>query len=329
MLESARRSGLNPEMSKQAATKVVKFVALYDALAVHATDTVEEVISQVLTHTGYREHLMKQDSEEADNRIANIDELQAAAQEFDAQHPHDGGLQAYLESAVLVNETDAWESNDNAVTLMTLHAAKGLEFPVVFLVGVEEGTLPHERSMQDPAQLEEERRLLFVGITRAQEELQLSRALYRFRRGASWPTVASQFLMELPREKMTIIEPQNSFGTSFDEFNQESDDDDWFSTDDTVHVHTEPSEYQKAETPLIQTASEMFSQDEATSEPVKRFPPELFQLEMLITHPEYGAGKIIALSGQGKKRTATVEFFSGEEKKFRLAQSPLQPAVEP
>ena len=135
--------------------------------------------------------------------------------------------------------------------------------------------------------------------------------------------------MELPREKMTIIEPQNSFGTSFDEFNQESDDDDWFSTDDTVHVHTEPSEYQKAETPLIQTASEMFSQDEATSEPVKRFPPELFQLEMLITHPEYGAGKIIALSGQGKKRTATVEFFSGEEKKFRLAQSPLQPAVEP
>ncbi len=329
MLESARRSGLNPEMSKQAATKVVKFVALYDALAVHATDTVEEVISQVLTHTGYREHLMKQDSEEADNRIANIDELQAAAQEFDSQHPHDGGLQAYLESAVLVNETDAWESNDNAVTLMTLHAAKGLEFPVVFLVGVEEGTLPHERSMQDPAQLEEERRLLFVGITRAQEELQLSRALYRFRRGASWPTVASQFLMELPREKMTIIEPQNSFGTSFDEFNQESDDDDWFSTDDTVHVHTEPSEYQKAETPLIQTASEMFSQDEATSEPVKRFPPELFQLEMLITHPEYGAGKIIALSGQGKKRTATVEFFSGEEKKFRLAQSPLQPAVEP
>ena len=329
MLESARRSGLNPEMSKQAATKVAKFVAIYDALAVHATDTVEEILGHVLTLTGYREHLLKQDSEEADNRVANVDELLTAAQEFDSQHPHDGGLQTYLESAVLVNETDAWEADDNAVTLMTLHAAKGLEFPVVFLVGVEEGTIPHERSMQDPAQLEEERRLLFVGITRAQEELQLSRALYRFRRGASWPTVASQFLMELPRDKMTIVEPQGSFGSGFDEFNQDSDDDeDWFSTGDTSQVRDESAAYEVPDTPKIQTASDLFSDHDAEAQPVKRFPPDQFQQGMLITHPEYGAGKIVALSGQGKKRTATVDFFNGEQKKFRLAQSPLQPAGE-
>lgn len=329
MLESARRSGLNPEMSKQAATKVAKFVAIYDALAVHATDTVEEILGHVLTLTGYREHLLKQDSEEADNRVANVDELLTAAQEFDSQHPHDGGLQTYLESAVLVNETDAWETDDNAVTLMTLHAAKGLEFPVVFLVGVEEGTIPHERSMQDPAQLEEERRLLFVGITRAQEELQLSRALYRFRRGASWPTVASQFLMELPRDKMTIVEPQGSFGSGFDEFNQDSDDDeDWFSTGDTSQVRDASTAYEVPDTPKIQTASDLFSDHDAEAQPVKRFPPDQFQQGMLITHPEYGAGKIVALSGQGKKRTATVDFFNGEQKKFRLAQSPLQPAGE-
>ena len=338
MLESARRSGLNPEMSKQAATKVAQFVALYDELSVHATGTVEEVLGHVLSMTGYREHLLKEDSEEADSRVANVDELLTAAQEFDNQHPQDGGLQAYLETSVLVNETDSWEANDDSVTLMTLHAAKGLEFPVVFIVGVEEGTIPHERSMQDPNQLEEERRLLFVGITRAEEELQLSRALYRFRRGASWPTVASQFLMELPREKMTVIEPQGSFGSSsFDEFNQETDDDDeWFSDDETVHVRTEPAEYkvgkqdksdEAGSSPLIQTATEMFS--EATSEvPVpKRFPPEMFQLGMLVNHPDYGAGKLVALGGTGKKRTGTVDFFSGEQKKFRLAQAPLQPAA--
>ena len=329
MLESARRSGLNPEMSKQAATKVAKFVALYDALAVHATETVEEILGHVLTLTGYREHLLKQDSEEADNRVANVDELLTAAQEFDSQHPHDGGLQTYLESAVLVNETDAWETDDNAVTLMTLHAAKGLEFPVVFLVGVEEGTIPHERSMQDPAQLEEERRLLFVGITRAQQELQLSRALYRFRRGASWPTVASQFLMELPRDKMTIVEPQGSFGSGFDEFNQDSDDEeDWFSTDSNDQLREKAATYEASKMPQIQTAANLFSDHQDEPPPVKRFPPDQFQQGMLITHPEYGAGKIVALSGQGKKRTATVEFFNGEEKKFRLAQSPLQPAVD-
>lgn len=336
MLESARRSGLNPEMSKASATKVASFVAMYDELSVHATGTVEEVLGHVLTLTGYRDFLLKEDSEEADNRVANVDELLVAAREFDNQHPHDGGLQAYLESAVLVNETDAWETEDNSVTLMTLHAAKGLEFPVVFIVGVEEGTIPHERSMQDPDQLEEERRLLFVGITRAEQELQLSRALYRFRRGASWPTVASQFLMELPREQMTVIEPQGSFSSSFNEFNQETDGDaEWFPDGDTVHIRTEPATYEvdapPAETqqkiPLIQTAAEMFSDSAEQTVPVKRFSPESFQHGMLVNHPDYGAGKIVALGGTGKKRTATVDFFSGEQKKFRLAQSPLQPAM--
>ena len=333
MLESARRSGLNPEMSKQAATKVAGFVALYDDLSVHATETVEEILGQVLQKTGYREFLMKQETEEADNRVANVDELLTAAQEFDTMHPEDGGLQAYLESAVLVNETDAWESNSDAISLMTLHAAKGLEFPVVFLVGVEEGTIPHERSMQDPEQLEEERRLLFVGITRAQQELQLSRAMYRFRRGANWPTVASQFLMELPRDKMTIIEPQGTYGAGYDEFNQEDgSDDEWFSDEDTVHVRTEPAAYEidkPANTPTttadLQTAAELFAQQPTPPPEIKRYPPEIFQQGMLITHPEYGDGKIIALGGTGKKRTATIEFFSGEEKKFRLAQSQLVP----
>ena len=92
---------------------------------------------------------------------------------------------------------------------MTLHAAKGLEFPVVFLVGLEEGLIPHERSSVDPDEVEEERRLLFVGITRAKQNLYLSRCLTRFRRGRNWPVIPSRFLMELPRIEMEISEPKS------------------------------------------------------------------------------------------------------------------------
>ncbi len=330
MLEAARKSGLIETMSKQAAAKVAAFVALYDKLSIVATLSVEEILGHVLSETGYIEYLKQADSEEADNRVANVDELLTAAQEFDAQHPDDGGLEAYLETAVLVNETDAWEANHSSVTLMTLHAAKGLEFPVVFIVGLEEGTLPHERSMNNDEQVEEERRLLFVGITRAQQELQLSRALYRFRRGASWPTVASRFLMELPRHQMTVIEPS---GMTYEEAHESVDDDvvdePWFESQPTIHVRTESATYRANADPAligpIKTAAELFGDSSEKQSVVKRCPPDYFQLGMLVSHPEYGAGKIVALSGQGKKRMATVEFFGSEQKKFRLAHSSLQP----
>jgi DNA helicase-2/ATP-dependent DNA helicase PcrA len=346
MLDAARQSGLNPEMSRQAAAKVEAFVAIYDQLSEVASGSVEEVLGQVQQRTGYRDWLAQDDSEEGHNRIANVDELLAAAQEFDNLHPEDGGLQNYLETAVLVNETDSIDSSKNAVTLMTLHAAKGLEFPVVFIVGVEEGSLPHERSMHDEENLEEERRLLFVGITRAQEELQLSRALYRFRRGANWPTVASRFLMELPREKMTIIEPGISGieGDADFDFNQEAEsieDEPWFATDAADQVRSATTVFETESFPprcrdtgvegsagkgpelRIRTAAEMLS---GHSAPAKRQSPDSWYTGMHVSHPDYGRGEIIALGGQGRKRMATVEFSDGRSEKFVLAFCPLQPA---
>ena len=115
-----------------------------------------------------------------------------------------------LEQAALVSDTDIWESEADFVTLMTLHGAKGLEFPCVYIVGLEDGILPHERSSGDDDEIEEERRLLFVGITRAKEQLQISRCMNRFRKGSYWPAIASRFLMELPREEMQIFEPVSS-----------------------------------------------------------------------------------------------------------------------
>ena len=133
----------------------------------------------MLSETGYREVLENSESEDDEERLANIEELLTAAREFDEQHPEGNSLEAFLEETSLVADTDAWEAENDKVTLMTLHAAKGLEFPVVFIVACEQGLLPHERSLHDEEKVEEERRLLFVGITRAREELQLSYAQYR------------------------------------------------------------------------------------------------------------------------------------------------------
>lgn len=357
LLEACRRAGLNPALSGQAAAKIAAFVAIYDQLAANLGDSVEEILGQVIARTGYRSWMEEDDTEEGHSRLANIDELLNAAREFDMLHPEDGGLQAYLETAVLVNETDSLDSRKNAVTLMTLHAAKGLEFPVVFIVGVEEGLLPHERSVNDDAEIEEERRLLFVGITRAREELQLSRSLYRFRRGASWPTIASRFLMELPRHKMAIVEPGGPATRDSDfDYRQEEEftDEPWFDAgndaaggeNDSDQVRSTPLGYRPSNSvravpraasarqdaaavrPVIQTAEHLFLKKENPRSEEERVPPEAFYTGMLVSHPQYGAGRLIALGGQGRKRMGTVEFFDGSCRKFVLAVSPLRPASD-
>ena len=141
---------------------------------------------------------------EDEERLANIEELLTVAREFDERREGTGHLEAFLEETALVNDTDDWETALDRVTLMTLHASKGLEFPVVYIVAVEEGLLPHQRSQSAPDQVEEERRLFFVGITRAQQELQISMAQYRDFRGLRKLTVPSSFLMELPLGEMAV-----------------------------------------------------------------------------------------------------------------------------
>ncbi len=207
MLESARRCPENEAIKNAPASKIKKFVDMYDELVKVSHGNIESIIKAVLDATGYRDWLTEDGSEEGFERARNIDELIVAAREFDNEHPDDCSLDRYLEQAALVSDTDAYDSNAEFVTLMTLHASKGLEFPVVHLIGAEDGILPHERSNSDDKEIEEERRLMFVGITRAKEELQISRSLSRFRKGGMWPAIASRFLMELPREEMDIFEP--------------------------------------------------------------------------------------------------------------------------
>jgi DNA helicase-2/ATP-dependent DNA helicase PcrA len=257
--------------------------------------------------------------------------------------------------------------------LMTIHSAKGLEFPVVYVVALEHGILPHERSLNDAEKEEEERRLLFVAVTRAREELHLSHAVYRAFRGQQRMTVPSHFLLELPRDEMEVLAPAWSPGAAFgasrnrpwesDEIHEEevwtprseraggsentdddslnaatADDDISFpfgaaATDEAGTTATPPDrdatrgERQTAALATLTTAAELASRNASQEAAVNPVSPDVFALGMAVRHPEYGLGKIMALSGNGSRRMATVQFVTMPgQKKFVLVKSPLRPA---
>jgi DNA helicase-2/ATP-dependent DNA helicase PcrA len=158
-----------------------------------------EILEEILEESNYVEDLKKQGTDEAENRLENIKELCNAVSQFQEDN-EDPSLEAFLANAALASDLDNLQEGEQAVSLMTLHSAKGLEFPIVFLVGLEQGLFPNFRSLDDPLAIEEERRLCYVGITRAQEQLFISHANERRLWGHREPCVASMFLKELPTE---------------------------------------------------------------------------------------------------------------------------------
>lgn len=317
MLEAARESGLIETLTKRSATAVAKFVSMYDRLALAIEDPLQDLIASLLDESNYRTWLEASESDEDANRLANTEELLTAAKEFDEQFDQEGRLEEFLEQTALVSDTDMLDEEIDRITLMTLHAAKGLEFPVVFLTAVEEGLLPHERSREDSEQLEEERRLMFVGMTRAEDELRISLAQYRDFRGQRNMTVPSSFLSQLPREEMEILEPVLFQDTAFHDDHEAADE--WIETE----FRNQSSE-SAAETLDLTTHPDAWEETPSTPQ---RYPAHLFKVGMIVDHPNYGSGTIVEVRGTAKKRTATVDFFgSAGQRKFRLAHCPLVPA---
>ncbi len=329
-LEAARQCKDISTIKPSEAKSVREFVSLYDDLASRAIRPVEEILGHVLTKSGYHDVLKNSDVPEDQERLANIEELVTAAREFDERFPEqDSPLEAFLEQASLVNDIDAMESSSDVVTLLTLHAGKGLEFPVVFVTAIEQGLLPHELNREDEFKLEEERRLLFVGMTRAEEELHLSMASYRTFRGQRHPTIASPFLMELPRDEMDVEEIRSSRFADPSWDDAPSHDDSYFDEPAMqVGELNEEREARSSPTHLLSTAAELLPDaSPSTTGDAEKISPDVFRLGMTVIHPTYGLGKITAISGTGAKRTATVNFcLNPGETKFRLAYSPLRPA---
>jgi DNA helicase-2/ATP-dependent DNA helicase PcrA len=191
-----------PGISTRSVRAIRDFLALLSdlrAVAVGPDGTPAAVIETVLDRTGYLAELDESDDVQDESRADNLRELVAVAQEFSEQHG--GSLAEFLEHVALVADADSIPDADGGVvTMMTLHTAKGLEFPVVFVTGVEDGVFPHQRALGDPRELEEERRLAYVGITRARQRLFLSRAVTRSSWGQPAYNPPSRFLDEIPAE---------------------------------------------------------------------------------------------------------------------------------
>ena len=187
-------------MSGRAAKAVNKFTQMIKELQAQInTLSAAAILERVMEASGYVQDLQSKGTDEANNRIENILELDNAVLQYQEEN-EDKTLEGFLANASLASDLDNLEEGQKAISLMTLHSAKGLEFPVVFLVGLEQGLFPHSRALNDPLDLEEERRLCYVGVTRAQEQLFLSHARERYVWGSREVARPSQFLQELPEE---------------------------------------------------------------------------------------------------------------------------------
>lgn len=353
LLEAARQVDSIEGLAKRSATMVSKFVALYDRLSAKATASLEDLLRFLIEEIDYAEFLRKSSADEQDSdRLANVDELITAAVEFDHQHPDDGSLEAFLERVALVADTDALEESDDRIRLMTLHAAKGLEFPYVFMIGIEDGLLPHQRSQDDDRQVEEERRLMFVGITRAMRGLQLSYSKQRTLRGDYRPAIPSRFLGELPLDEMRRVEQQ----VTGDWFDQELADPEYADPEypeswdclDQAPADEDASELDDVASGVqdsdVQDSVGQFSASQAVDRPASQSPPtagaaglqtaadllaggstplSAFRQGMQVRHGKYGEGTILSVDGRGLKRMARVQFPDGEHS-FRLAFADLE-----
>ncbi|MFQ6101979.1 MAG: ATP-dependent helicase [Anaerolineae bacterium] len=201
--EAARERGVSiyevlkesPKLGARAQRALAAFVEMLEGwTATWGQMTVAQLIDRVLQDTGYGDYL-RDGTEEGEDRWANVLELRNVAAEY-----NDLTLTDFLADVALVSDVDNLSDEVDAPTLLTLHSAKGLEFPVVFITGLEEGMLPHSRSFDDPEQMAEERRLMYVGLTRAEDRLYLTYAFVRTRRGDNEPSVPSRFLDDIPLE---------------------------------------------------------------------------------------------------------------------------------
>jgi DNA helicase-2/ATP-dependent DNA helicase PcrA len=211
--EAARRAGrslleacasLPPDITGRPRAGLLEFARLVASLAGRREAMpLASFLEEVLNASGYTDALIEERTAEAQGRLENLKELVAAAEEFERSR-ETPSLEAFLDSIALVSDVDEYDGTSSAVTLMTLHSAKGLEFPVVFLTGMEEGVFPHARAMGTSDDVEEERRLCYVGITRAKRLIYLTYAVNRRLHGGG-PAEPSRFLLEIPEDQLTLL----------------------------------------------------------------------------------------------------------------------------
>ncbi len=295
-------------VSQRAAPAMARFIELVDGwseqghfLGAEMTGSLSALVERVIKESGLETHYQKkQNKAEAagEERTENLAELVSSAHDFELEYqPEDDPaneaqraktppllamLRAYLESVALVADSDAIDPANGAVTLMTLHAAKGLEFPAVAMIGLEDGLLPHSRARESESELEEERRLAFVGITRAEQHLMLTTARRRTHRGVPERTIPSQFLHEI--EEAGVV------------FSDQSDDWDDYSPapsyDDVPEINVD----------------DRFTQARSRSNRANHDDDNLLPIGCMVRHPQFGVGRVTAVLTAAAEPRARIDF---------------------
>jgi DNA helicase-2/ATP-dependent DNA helicase PcrA len=313
-MEAAAAADKIPQLAKRTANSLKAFATLVDECAPHPGQSVEDVLRTMLDRTHLASEWTSSGAEQDQARVDNVQELLTAARQYDREAANEATLEGFLESTSLVNEVDNLDEATGAVTLMSLHAAKGLEFPVVYLVALEQNLIPHERSIrsEDPREYEEERRLLFVGITRARQRLFLTQTISRDFRGNPLQTIPSDFLRELDID-LRDIDVFDSFPIP-----------DLAPKDEDDPAFADPSGKSIPMRPMLTTAAELLNGSSAGEKAVDL--PLGFAVGMDVRHRQYGLGTVTNVGGFSKRRTVTVRFRdNGREQTFVAAKCPLQP----
>ncbi len=315
VFEAARSASAVEGLSKAAQTKCKAFVKMIESFSLSHSGSVSDLLKHVIDRTNYARLCVENDSEHAIERRANIEELINAAAQYDERAGDERTIAGFLETTALVAEDELVDPASGKATLMTLHAAKGLEFPVVFIVGVEHGLIPHERSLKSPdpvqgaRQLEEERRLLFVGMTRAMQTLFLTTAAVRDEHGKPRSTILSSFLQETTYDTLDLTTPvptRTESGPSPEEKRRQE---------------LKKRLQESTGKPLLMTGAALLSGNHEEA-PM----PQAFAIGMQVRHPRYGKGTVIDVNGFAKRRTVTVCFDNNEQTEtFSVAHCPLQP----
>jgi DNA helicase-2/ATP-dependent DNA helicase PcrA len=305
LLSAAADVGRMSAIKGRAVNALRDFAALIEELRQHLEETPGELIRQILDRSGYRMMLQGSRDPEDQERLANIEEMITAAHQFTAEDPS-RTIADFLEDITLASDVDGWDEVQDSVSIMTLHAAKGLEFPVVYMAAVEQGLLPHERSQQDDGEVEEERRLAFVGMTRAKEELYLSLARYREFRGSFQSTIPSMFLDELPAEEIETVDLGSDSGVSVG-INE------WRSGSPAA----EPA---WADAGIISLARREHREGFKAS---SNSAGAAYAEGMLVSHETYGRGRVTEISGYGALRKVKVRFSAHGERTFIAEKAKL------
>ncbi len=300
-LERADDAGV----SGTAVKGIASFLQLHQSFQLELDKGPAPTLEAILRDTGYVVELEDQRSVEAESRVENLQELVGVSRQFET-------VDEFLEQVSLVADSDDIDDDDSAVILMTLHAAKGLEFPVVFMLGLEDGIFPHLRALTDPDELEEERRLCYVGITRAEQRLYMTHAWSRMLFGQSQYNPPSRFLDEIPSELIQDAEGSRGKGrrlasTTFGSSGTSS------YASETGGSRISESRNRMVDSALKPTGPELSGADEAglkTGDDVR--------------HNKWGEGVILDLRGSGDKTEAVVRFPTVGEKTLLLAWAPLE-----